>query len=162
MKPGWRDLRRDPVLLLACGFGSGLAPRAPGTAGSLLGALLWLALVAPLPWPVRTIVVAIAIAGGVWLCSAAVARLGGVRDHPSIVWDEIAGVWLALWLVPPGWPGWLAALVAFRVLDIAKPWPINLADRRLGGGLGVMADDVLAGLFAGIVVALSLYWIGGM
>lgn len=155
-KPGWSDLRRDPLLLAACGFGAGLVPRAPGTAGTVLAALLWLALFRPLPWWLQLAFVAASLAFGLWLCSIATRKLAGVHDHQAIVWDEFAGVWLAIWLAPPGWAGFVLAVVLFRVLDIAKPWPVSLADRRVGGGLGIMLDDVLAGLIAGIMVVAGM------
>lgn len=152
--PAWRDLR-DPVLLVACGFGSGLAPRAPGTAGTLLAAALWICVFAALPWLAQGLVAVVAGVFGVWLCDRAVARLG-VDDHPAIVWDEFAGVWLALWLAGPGWPAAVLAVVAFRVLDIAKPGPVGAAERRWRGGLGVMADDLVAGVLAGAFAALTM------
>ncbi|MCA1799290.1 MAG: phosphatidylglycerophosphatase A [Xanthomonadaceae bacterium] len=151
--PAWRDLR-DPVLLVACGFGSGLAPRAPGTAGTLLAAVLWVGMFAALPWVAQGLVAVVAGVFGVWLCDRAVVRLG-VDDHPAIVWDEFAGVWLALWLAGPGWLAVILAVVAFRVLDIAKPWPVGAAERRWNGGLGVMADDLVAGVLAGAFAALT-------
>lgn len=145
-------LLREPVLLVAFGFGSGLAARAPGTWGSLLAAVL----APPLLWAPAavawTLVVAAAV-GGVFLCAAAVRRLG-VPDHPGIVWDEFSGLWLALLLVPPSWTAWVGAFVLFRLFDIVKPWPIGWLDRHCAGGLGVMADDLAAGLLAGAAVQL--------
>lgn len=158
--PTLKRVYGDQVLLLATGFGSGLVPRAPGTAGTVTGAALWLGVLVHAPWSLQTLAVALAVTGGTWLCAAAMSRLEGVHDHPVIVWDEIAGIWLALWLVPPGWIAWLAALALFRALDIVKPWPIGLIDRRVRGGLGVMADDLLAGAIAGIVVAVAMYSTG--
>jgi len=141
---------RDPVLLIAFGFGSGLAPRAPGTCGSLAALalsplLLWLP--APLAWGL----LAIAVIAGVFICGAAVARLG-VADPPGIVWDEFAGLWLALLLAPSGWSFWAGGFVLFRIFDIVKPWPIGWLDRRCTGGFGVMIDDLAAGLAAGIAL----------
>lgn len=144
-------LLREPVLLVACGFGSGLAARAPGTWGSLLAA----ALAPPLLWAPAAVawaLLAAAAVGGVLLCDAAVRRLG--PDHPGIVWDEFCGLWLALLLVPPSWTAWVGGFVLFRLFDIVKPWPVGWLDRRCGGGLGVMADDLAAGLLAGAVVQL--------
>lgn len=145
------------MLLVACGFGSGLAPRAPGTAGTLVAALLWLAVFAHLPWWAQGLVCVVAAVFGVWLCDRAVDRLG-VDDHPAIVWDEFAGVWIALWLAGPGWLSVALAVVFFRILDIAKPWPVGAVERRWHRGLGVMADDLVAGLLAG-ASTVAVAWI---
>ena len=140
-------LLRDPVHLLATGFGAGLLPRAPGTWGSLLGLALYLAVAAlgGAYW-VWGITAAVAISG-VWICGESARRLG-VHDDGRIVWDEIAGVLLTLILLPEalGWK--IAGFLAFRGFDIAKPWPIRDLDRSLGGGLGIMLDDILAAIYA--------------
>ncbi len=144
-KPTLRTLR-DPVQLVALGFGSGLAPRAPGTAGSLLALLpAWLMLEWPLAW--RLGVVAVLFAAGVWICGESARRLA-THDHPGIVFDEIVGV-LATSLVLTGRPAWLlAAFALFRLFDIWKPWPVRDLDHRLGGGLGIMLDDLMAAVYA--------------
>lgn len=152
LTPTLARLMREPTLLVAFGFGSGLAPVAPGTFGSLAAAalapaLLWC------PAPVAWSLLAAAVAGGVFVCEAAVRRLG-VADHPGIVWDEFTGLWFALLLAPASWPGWLGAFALFRLFDIVKPWPIGWLDRHCGGGFGVMADDLVAGLLAGLVMLL--------
>lgn len=149
--PSLKEVLRDPVLLVACGFGSGLSPRAPGTAGTLLAAAIWLATFTALPWFAQGIVCIVSAVFGVWLSDRAVDRLG-VDDHPAIVWDEFAGVWIALWLAGPGWVAAAGAVILFRVLDILKPWPVGVAERRWKRGTGVMADDIVAGLIAGTVV----------
>ena len=146
--PSFRELLARPVDLLAFGLGSGLSPRAPGTAGTLAAAAVWLAL------PISSFALALplifaATAAGVWICGRSAARRGG-GDHPGIVWDEFAGCWITLALVPAGW-GWaLAGLLLFRVLDILKPWPIKWLDRNVAGGLGIMLDDVVAGIMAAL------------
>lgn len=154
LRPRARDLR-DPVLLLALGLGAGLVPRAPGTAGTLVGVALYAALL-PLPaWAFPAVLLAVVVAG-VPLCAAAARRLGR-HDHPAIVWDEIAGFLVAMVGLPaePAWIG--AAFVAFRVLDAAKPFPLGLVDRHVPGGLGIMLDDLLAGLAAcGLLHAVRL------
>lgn len=152
--PRPRDLRQ-PVLLLALGLGAGLVPRAPGTAGTLVGVALYAALVALPAWAYAAALLA-AVVGGVPLCAAAARRLGR-HDHPAIVWDEIAGFLVAM-VGLPAEPAWIAAaFVAFRVLDIAKPFPISALDRRVPGGLGIMLDDLLAGLAAcGLLHAVRL------
>lgn len=147
-------LLRQPACALALGFGAGLAPRAPGTVGSLLGVLLALALV-PLP-AVAAGAVLLGLSGiGVWCCGVAGRRLG-VSDHPAIVWDEVVGMALTLLAVPPLWPHYLAGFVLFRAFDILKPWPVGVLDRRVGGGLGVMLDDLAAGLLAGLTLQLLM------
>lgn len=133
-------------MLLALGFGSGLSPRAPGTAGSVLGALLYLPFYT-MPNGLALALILIAAPLGVWICHRAAQRLG-VHDHPGIVWDEFVGVWMVLYCMPPGWLGFVIALVAFRLFDILKPWPISWLDRRVHGGLGIMLDDIVAALFA--------------
>lgn len=156
MNPRMVDLLRDPVLLLAFGFGSGLSPKAPGTAGSLLALLLW--------WPLSGLsmawqagLVALVIVTGLPICGIAARRLG-VHDHGGIVWDEFAGLFLVLLLMPtlpgPAWAAAVAAFLLFRLFDIVKPWPIRWLDRQLPGGTGIMADDLLAGLFALAVLYL--------
>lgn len=151
VRPTFGQLLRDPVLLLAFGFGSGLSPKAPGTAGSLL-AILAFPLLALLPLPWYLLVLAVTIVGGTWICGRA-ARTLGVHDHGGIVLDEIAGVWLAMATFPATWPWMVAGFVLFRLFDIVKPWPISVLDRRVHGGLGIMVDDLLAGAFTWLILA---------
>jgi phosphatidylglycerophosphatase A len=142
---------RQPVMLLALGFGTGLFPRAPGTAGSLFALLpAWAMFALPLPWRIG---IAIGVcAAGVWICDISARRLGA-HDHPAIVFDEIAAM-LLLVLTIPG-PAWLLpAFLTFRIFDIAKPWPIRDVDHRIAGGLGIMLDDVLAAVYAAAVLQL--------
>lgn len=148
---------RDPLQLLAFGFGSGLAPKAPGTFGSL-AALAVFPLLALLTLPAYLGVVALAALAGIVICDHAAKALQ-VHDDGRIVWDEFAGQWLALTPLVPAlqWQAadllWLlAGFGLFRVFDIAKPWPIGYLDRKVHGGLGIMLDDLVAGLCA----ALSL------
>ncbi|WP_329741160.1 phosphatidylglycerophosphatase A [Dyella sp. A6] len=140
---------------IACGFGSGLAPRAQGTFGSLAAILPWLLLRhLSLPWYLLVLVLAFVL--GVWACERA-GRALGVDDHRSLVWDEFVGQWLALLpaLLAPWWAV-LAGFALFRLFDVWKPWPIRWFDRHLKGGLGVMVDDVIAGVFAAVVLACAL------
>jgi phosphatidylglycerophosphatase A len=148
-----RRVLRDPVLLLAFGFGTGLSPRAPGTVGSLIGVALALA-AAPLPLPLRLAIGAGLVAAGVWLCGAA-ARWVGVHDHPGIVWDEIAALYLLLQLAPPSIGLWALGFGLFRLFDILKPWPIRDLDHRLGGGVGIMLDDLAAALYAAFLLGFG-------
>ena len=144
---------------LACGLGSGLAPVAQGTFGSAAALLPWL-LLRHLPWPLYLLVTVLVFALGVWACSVA-GRALGVDDHRSLVIDEFVGQWIALLpallafrpgLSAPWWPV-LAGFALFRLFDVWKPWPIGWFDRHLKGGLGVMVDDVWAGLFAASCLA---------
>jgi phosphatidylglycerophosphatase A len=148
MRPSWRTLR-DPVHFIAFGFGAGLAPHAPGTFGSLVGlGAAWLVFDWPLVWRVGTVIAVVAF--GVWVCGASARRLGS-HDHPGIVFDEIAGVLLAALAVPEASFFWLFLLfVLFRIFDIAKPWPIRDVDHRLGGGVGIMLDDLMAAGYAAV------------
>ena len=145
-----RKVLRDPVNLLAFGLGSGLAPVAPGTAGSLVGlALAWATMDLPL---VSRLVVAIAlILSGIWICGEAARRIA-VHDHPGIVWDEIAGIYLALLVAPPSIWAWALGFGLFRLFDIWKPWPIRDLDHRLKGGLGIMLDDLMAALYTALIL----------
>jgi phosphatidylglycerophosphatase A len=143
-------LLRDPVHFVALGFGSGLAPRAPGTAGTLVGVLLD-PLLRPLGLELRIVVVALMFGFGVWICGESARRLG-THDHPGIVWDEIVG-YLALMLVlPAGWAWALAGFVVFRFFDIVKPWPIRQLDHGVSGGLGIMLDDIMAAAWGALVL----------
>jgi phosphatidylglycerophosphatase A len=151
---------RDPVLLLATGLGSGLLRPAPGTWGTLAGLPAAIGLMFA-PLPVALAILAVATAVGVPLCGAAGRRLG-VADHGGIVWDEIVGIGLALVLLPPTVPAVVLGFLTFRAFDILKPWPVSWADTRLGGGLGVMADDVIAGLYAAAVTAGGLVLLDGV
>lgn len=150
----------DPIQLLAFGFGSGLAPKAPGTVGTVAALpLYWLMAPQPL-WIYSTIVVVAALLG-IWICDRASTALN-VHDHPGIVWDEFVGLWIALWAVPVE-PLWiLAGFLVFRVFDIAKPWPIGWLDRRAGGGFGIMIDDVVAGILACLTLHLALWLVVGL
>ncbi len=149
---------RNPWQNLAFGFGSGLMPKAPGTWGSLV-ALLFVPLWQLLPGWAYVLLLAAGLVFGVWLCGK-VARDLGVHDHEGIVWDEFVGIWITFWMVPAGWHWLLAGFVLFRVMDILKPWPISWVDRHVDGGLGIMLDDILAGVAAwavlqGLIVALG-------
>lgn len=143
---------RDPVHLLAFGFGSGAAPKAPGTWGSLAAIPVWY-LFAWLPVPLYWLVVVVACVVGVWLCGKTAEDLK-VHDHGGIVWDEFAGMWIALALVAPtDFYGVVMAFVLFRIFDIIKPWPISWLDKHVPGGGGIMVDDILAG-----AMALACLW----
>ena len=135
------------------------APRAPGTAGTAIAIPIYLTIAAE-PIAVYALVVAVVIAVGIWVCGRTAHDLG-VHDHPGIVLDEIAGFLVTMTALPFEWPWIAAGFVAFRVFDIAKPWPISLADRRVGGGLGIMLDDVMAGALACAALHAARYVVGG-
>ncbi|WKE64912.1 phosphatidylglycerophosphatase A [Gallaecimonas kandeliae] len=137
---------KNPWHFLALGFGSGLAPKAPGTFGSLAAIPLFY-LLALLPWPAYLALTLAAVLGGIAICARASHDMG-VHDHGAIVWDEVAGMLITLFLAPTQWYWVLAGFALFRFFDILKPWPIGWADRKLHGGFGIMMDDVLAGLLA--------------
>ncbi len=146
-------LWRDPLCVIALGFGAGALPKAPGTWGTLAAVPFFLALQL-LPLAAYAAAVAVLFGAGVWWCGRA-ARLMGVHDHPAIVWDEMVGFWVTMVVAPAGWL-WLAAgFVLFRLFDIWKPWPIRWLDRQVVGGLGIMVDDLLAGLYAALCLSLG-------
>ena len=136
----------NPLHLLALGFGSGLSPVMPGTMGTLAAIPLYL-LVQGVPlWAYLGLLV-LGFVAGIKICEAATRAIGR-HDHGAIVWDEIIGFGITMIAAPAGW-GWIAAgFVLFRFFDIVKPWPIRWFDRRVHGGVGIMLDDVIAGLFA--------------
>ncbi len=147
-----RTVLTDPVHLLAFGFGLGLSPIAPGTVGSLLGvALAWLTLDAGLI--VQIAIAAAMFAAGIWICGNSSRRLGQ-HDPGGIVWDEIVAMYATLLVAPATITAWILAFGLFRAFDIVKPWPIRELDHRLGGGLGIMLDDLVAALYAAILLAL--------
>jgi phosphatidylglycerophosphatase A len=154
LRPTWRHLA-DPVHFLALGFGAGLAPFAPGTFGSLVGLGIALAL-APLGLGWNLAATLAAVVAGIWICGESARRLG-VHDHPAIVWDEVAGMMIAMLAAPDSWWGAVLAFVLFRIFDIAKPWPIREIDHGMRGGAGIMLDDVLAGVFAALGLMLVGY-----
>lgn len=146
-RPTLRELKH-PAHWLAVGLGAGLAPWAPGTAGSLLGlGIAWLMSNLGSYWQLG--IAALVTLFGVFICGASARRLG-VHDHPAIVLDEIAAMLLLACVIPPGAIWLVAAFALFRFFDIYKPWPIRDVDHRMGGGLGIMLDDVLAAAYAAI------------
>lgn len=145
-KPSELFTLSNPIHFLALGFGSGLSPKAPGTFGTLaaIPVFLLLSYFSSLTYLVATLVVCIA---GIYICEKA-ANDAGVHDHGAIVWDEIAGFLITMILVPITWQTILVGFVLFRVFDIFKPWPISFIDKHVGGGFGIMLDDIVAGLLA--------------
>ncbi|MDP6515003.1 MAG: phosphatidylglycerophosphatase A [Alphaproteobacteria bacterium] len=140
-----------PAHLLATWFGSGLLPVAPGTWGSLAAlpfawGITWL-------WGPLWLIAASAVlfVAGWWAANLYLARLGGTDPGPVVV-DEVVGQWLTLAVVPPDFWAYCAGFALFRLADIGKPWPASWADKEIKGGLGVMIDDVIAGIYAAFVL----------
>lgn len=137
-------------------MGSGLSRVMPGTAGTLAAVPIYL-LMAQLPLTAYIALVLLGFLLGVWLCHVASRELG-VHDHGGIVWDEFVGYWITMVAVPTSALTVLAGFVVFRLFDMVKPWPISLVDRKVHGGLGIMIDDVLAGLASAGVLHLGLHF----
>jgi phosphatidylglycerophosphatase A len=155
-QPDFKFLISHPVHFLALGFGSGLAPKAPGTFGTIVGLPLFY-LIADYAFSIQITIIAAFFIIGIYFCDVAGKALG-VSDHGSIVWDEIAAMMLVLTITPNQWQWWLVAFCLFRLFDIWKPFPIHQCDAALKGGFGVMFDDLLAALYA-IISLKALLWI---
>ena len=150
-----RTVLTSPVHFLAFGFGSGLSPKAPGTMGTLAAIPLYLLLM-NLPLTSYLLAVLLISVAGIWICGESSRRLG-VHDHGGIVWDEFAGFLLTMTAAPQGWAWIVLGFALFRLFDIWKPWPVRVADRQLHGGLGIMLDDILAGIYAWLVLQAVAY-----
>ena len=147
---------KDPVVCLALGLGSGLSPKAPGTAGTLMTIPLFL-LIQDLPLMVYAMITLLITVLGIWVCSYASKKLG-VHDHPAIVIDEVAGFLITMFAAPSGWQWLLAGFILFRFFDALKPWPISWLDKNVNGGFGIMIDDVVAGLVSMSLLQAYFYW----
>ncbi|MDH5357845.1 MAG: phosphatidylglycerophosphatase A [Gammaproteobacteria bacterium] len=155
-KVNFVEILKRPACFFGLGFGSGLAPFAPGTFGTLAAL--------PIYWLMKDLTVAIyltitivAFIVGIWICQQSADWLGK-EDPSAVVWDEIVGYLVTMIAAPTGWQWMLAGFFLFRFFDILKPWPISWADKKLHGGLGIMVDDVIAGLFSLIFIhGLYLY-----
>ncbi|NCT56129.1 MAG: phosphatidylglycerophosphatase A [Legionella sp.] len=143
---------QDPTYFLAFGFGSGLAPFAPGTFGTVAALPLYF-LLALLPPQIYLVMTLVAFALGIWICGK-VSRDLGVHDHAGIVWDEIVGFLLTMFLVPVHLIWVVAGFILFRIFDIWKPYPIRWVDKHVSGGLGIMIDDVLAAIPACFILEI--------
>lgn len=151
-----RRLLSHPAGWIATALGAGLSPKAPGTAGSLVALLPWWFLLRGLPVGWYLAVLAAGFVLGVWACSVCDRRLG-MHDQGALVWDEVIGMWITLIAAPTPWWWMWVGFALFRLFDIWKPWPVRLADRRVRGGLGVMLDDVVAGVYALIVLQVIAF-----
>lgn len=154
--PNLQFLLQHPAHFFGLGFGSGLAPKAPGTFGTALGyPLFWLISVYALS--IQLIIITALFVIGIYFCDVT-GRALGVSDHGGIVWDEIVAMMLVLAFTPNLWLWWLAAFLLFRLFDIWKPYPIRQFDAKLKNGFGVMFDDLLAAIYA-IISLQGLLWI---
>jgi len=151
-----RVVLSNPLHLLAFGFGSGLAPKAPGTFGTLVAVPLYL-LIADFSLPIYLTVCFATALFGIYLCDYSSRQLK-VHDHPGIVWDEIVGFFITMAGFSASWQNILLGFILFRFFDIIKPWPIKWADSKVKGGFGIMLDDVIAGGFAWLVL-LGIHWL---
>lgn len=155
-KVNFRELLKRPVSFLGLGFGSGLAPKAPGTFGTLAALpIYWL--MQDLPLMTYLLITIFAFIVGIWICQQSANWLQK-EDPSAVVWDEIVGYLVTMIAAPSGWQWILIGFVLFRLFDIWKPWPISYLDKNLHGGLGIMVDDVVAGIFS-LIIMQWLYFI---
>lgn len=148
----FKELLKRPACFLGFGFGSGLAPKAPGTFGTLAAIpIYWL--MQDLSLTVYLTITIIAFFAGIWICQKSADWLGK-EDPSAVVWDEIVGYLVTMAAAPSGWQWMVIGFVLFRFFDILKPWPISIADKKLHGGFGIMLDDVIAGIMALTILQL--------
>ena len=141
----------NPIHLLAVGLGSGMSPIMPGTMGSAMAIPLWLLFDGLQPF-LYWVLIVVAFIFGCFLCQKT-SDDTQTHDSGHIVWDEFVGMWITLFFIPQISVLWIAiAFVAFRVFDMAKPWPIRWFDKRVPGGFGIMVDDMIAAIFSSLTV----------
>jgi phosphatidylglycerophosphatase A len=163
VRPTLRFMLAHPAHLVALGFGSGLSPIAPGTAGTLWAWLAWLLLAQWLTPSQLGLLIAVSLPVGWWACTVTAGHMR-VLDPGNIVWDEVVAFWIVLWLVlPAGFGAQLAAFALFRFFDAAKPGPVGWADNLFHGfgwkgGFGILFDDLVAALCALLVIAAWRVW----
>ena len=154
----WRFITRHPAHFLAFGFGSGLAPKAPGTLGTLAAIPLYYLLTILLTPAQVYIAIVLAALAGIWICDVTGRNLG-VVDYGGIVWDEIVAFWLVLAFTPHQLLWVSAAFVLFRLFDIWKPFPISWFDAQIKNGFGVMLDDILAAGYTIAILTAAKHWL---
>jgi phosphatidylglycerophosphatase A len=159
VQPSWRFIFSHPAHFISFGFGSGLLPRSPGTAGTLVAFPIYWGLTPYLTSNAYLIMLLWAFVLGVMVCDKTGNTLG-VADYGGIVWDEIVAFLLVLFFTPPGFLWGLLAFSLFRFFDIVKPPPIRYYDMHWHGGLGVMFDDILAAGYALLCMALVKSFLG--
>ncbi|WP_454780580.1 phosphatidylglycerophosphatase A family protein [Legionella sp. WA2022007384] len=150
-----KSVFQDPIYFIAFGFGSGLMPTAPGTWGTLAAIPVYLLLMGS-NWVVYLLFTLLAFLLGVWVCEKVSQDLG-VHDYKGIVWDEVVGYLLTMFMAPHGVKWMICGFVLFRIFDIWKPQPIDYIDQKVRGGFGIMLDDVLAAVPAWLLMQL-LAW----
>ena len=147
----------NPVHFFSLGFGSGLTPKLPGTAGTLIGALVFI-LMPDMNWIAYLAIVICAFLFGIFCCQYTAKSLN-VHDHPSIVYDEIVGYLVTMFMVPKDWVWILVGFILFRAFDILKPWPISAIDSHVKNGIGIMLDDLIAALFSLSIIQAVIYFL---
>ena len=149
-------MKKNLAVFMATTCYSGFFPIAPGTVGALIAVVvLWF--VPALSWPVMSLLALLVFLSGIW--AADVVEKAWKREDPGQVnWDEVAGMMVSLIAMPKHWIVFVAAFILFRIFDVIKPWPVNRLE-RLHGGLGIMADDIMAGIYSNLVLQIILLWI---
>lgn len=146
---------KHPIHLVAFGFGAGLSPKAPGTFGTVVGVILYLIL-RYLPLPYYLLVTVILTLSAFWICDWSAKDIG-VHDYPGIVLDEIVAFLWVMIAVPLSWWTLLLGFLLFRLFDVWKPWPIRLLDQRIGGGVGIVVDDLLAAVYSWVCLQAIIF-----
>ena len=151
-------MKYSMTMFFATGFFSGYLPKAPGTWGSLVALPLWLALSFLSPSSYSLMLAAVFFIG--WFVAGEAEKILDRPDPGCVVIDEIFGMFVTLFAAPRTWPALILAFLLFRLFDIVKPFPVSWLDRRINGGLGIMLDDAMAGIYAFLVLHLLLFWGG--
>lgn len=145
----------NPVHFCSFGFGTGYSPYAPGTLGTVAGVLIYM-FIQDLAIIHYLLVTLIFFVSGIMMCGYTTKALE-IDDHPAIVWDEVVGYLITMCYAPSGWWWIVAGFVLFRFFDILKPWPVSLADKRIKGGIGIMLDDIIAGIYSLTIMQIIAY-----
>jgi phosphatidylglycerophosphatase A len=153
LRPGFKFVFSHPAHFIAFGFGAGLSPFAPGTAGTLVGFPFFWLIGAYYTSAEMLVLIAVLFAIGVWACGVTGRNLG-ISDHGGMCWDEIVAFLLILVIAPDGLYWQVAAFFLFRVFDVVKPSPIRELELRMKGGFGVMFDDILAAGYTLLAMAI--------
>ena len=161
IKPDLKLLFSHPAHFLAFGFGAGLAPKAPGTFGTLIAIPIFILMGLFLGHTAYIILTVALIVLGIWICGVTDKTLG-TSDHGAIVWDEITGYLLTMFMAPVTWWSILGGFLLFRLFDIVKPFPISWFDEHLKGGVGTMLDDVLAGIYAWFCLQAGIFFLSDL